>query len=68
MNALLALPLAYRFGNRAKTPPTRAWYILATVKILLSLTTISLYNWGIRRFWRDVGFRWRAYERERKHF
>jgi Lecithin retinol acyltransferase len=62
LNALLALPLAYRFGRRAKSPPTRAWYILAAAKTVLSLTTITLYNWNIRRFWVDIGRQWRIYE------
>jgi hypothetical protein len=61
LNALFALPFAYKFGRRAKTPPNRAWYILAGAKILLTLSTIALYNWNIRRFWRDIGLPWRSY-------
>lgn len=65
INALLTLPISYRFGKRPKTPPSTRWYVFAVVKMLVTLTTIPLYNWSIRRFWRDIGFRWREYERLR---
>ena len=63
VNALLAFPFAYKFGKRAKTRPSTRWYVFAVAKMLVTLTTIPLYNRSIRRFWRDIGFRWRDYER-----
>ncbi len=69
MNALLAFPFAYKFGKRAKTPPSKRWYVFAVAKMLVTLTTVPLYNRSSRRFWRGLGFRWRDYERslDEKH-
>jgi len=63
VNALLTLPIAYRLGKRPKLSPSPRWYVFAVVKMSISLTTIALYNGSIRRFWRDIGLRWREYER-----
>lgn len=35
----------------------------AVAKMLVTFITVPLYNWSIRRFWREIGFRWQEYER-----
>ena len=61
--APLSFPFAYRFGRRAKAPPSKRWFVLAAAKILATFTMRAIYNRGIRRFWREIGFWWRDYER-----
>jgi hypothetical protein len=39
-----------------------AWR-LVVFRLLMSLIPTSLYNYNIRRFWRDLGHQWRAYDR-----
>lgn len=35
---------------------------LVVFRLLMSLIPTTLYNWNIRRFWRDVGQDWRAFD------
>jgi hypothetical protein len=62
VNAWIGALMAYyvAFQNR-RGRPVRLRLVLA--RSAMSPVPIWLYNAGIRRFWRDIGQEWRAYER-----
>jgi Lecithin retinol acyltransferase len=62
LNAAVGAAVAVYVSLRSRQGRPVSWRLVGG-RLLMTLATTPLYNYNIRRFWRDVGEHWRAYDR-----